>query len=237
MTIPSVRAAVLALADEGNAAFIAKLIPGLPLERVVGARNPGLRALAKELRRDRPDEAEAFLTDLPHGLHDENMLHAFLLGLERDPARSFRLVEAFLPFVDNWAVCDGLNPGGFARSLTRLEDEVERWLGSDALYTRRFGVCMLMQHFIGERFDVRFPALVGALDSSEYYIRMVQGWYFAEALARQPEAALPWFVEDRLAPDVRRKAIQKAIESYRIPDETKALLREVRATIPRARRR
>lgn len=235
MTIASIRADLLALADEGNARFAASLIPGLNPERILGCRNPALRSLAKELHRSRPEEAESFLDDLPHELHDEDMLHAFLLGLERDPDEAFRRIEEFLPRVSNWAVCDGLNPVGLKKALGRLEAECERWISSGATYTRRFGICMHMQHFLGERFRPEFLALIGEVDSNEYYVRMGQGWYFATALAKQPEATLPWLMEDRLPTPVRRRAIQKSIESHRIPAETKALLKSVRVGLPRGR--
>lgn len=235
MTIASIRADLLALADEGNARFAASLIPGLNPERILGCRNPALRSLAKELHRSRPEEAESFLDDLPHELHDEDMLHAFLLGLERDPDEAFRRIEEFLPYIADWAVCDGLNPVGLKKAPERLEVGCERWISSGATYMRRFGICMHMQHFLGERFRPDFLALIGRIDSDEYYVLMGQGWYFATALAKQPEATLPWLVEDRLPTPVRRRAIQKSIESHRIPAETKALLKSVRAGLPRGR--
>lgn len=236
MTLAPIRSQILALADEGNAAFVARLIPGLDPSVTVGARNPALRRLATSLRRSRPDEAREFLAELPHGLHEENMLHAFLLGLEKEPEAAFEGVEAFLPFVTNWAVCDALAPAGFARDRQRLEGEAARWIASEAVYTTRFGVCMHMRHFLGERFRPEFCALVGGIDAEEYYLRMVVAWYFAEALVKQSEAALPWFLEDRLPLPVRRMAIRKALESLRIPAATKARLREVRDGLPRAGR-
>lgn len=235
MTHEPIRRRLLALADEKNAAFAASLIPGLAPERILGCRNPALRALAKDLRLKEPEAVEDFLAELPHELHDEDMLHAFLLGLEPDPNSAFVQVESFLPHIANWAVCDGLSPRGFAKDLPRLESETERWLASEHTYTRRFGICMHMAHFLGERFRPEFLALIGGIESNEYYVQMAQGWYFATALAKQPEAALPWLVEDRLALPVRRKAIRKSIESFRVSEGTKALLRDVRAGIPRTR--
>lgn len=233
MTAELIRRRVLALADEGNARFAASLIPGLEPTRILGCRNPALRALAKELRKTEPEAVEAFLAELPHELHDEDMLHAFLLGLETKPDLALAKTQSFLPHVKNWAVCDALSPKGFTKDLGRLEFEAKRWLASEHTYTRRFGICMHMTHFLGEAFRPEFLALIGSLDSEEYYVHMAQGWYFATALAKQPEAALPWLVEDRLPTPVRRKAIQKSIESFRVPDETKTVLRRVRESLPR----
>ncbi|MBJ2329452.1 DNA alkylation repair protein [Schaalia cardiffensis] len=233
MTAELIRRRLLALADEGNARFAASLIPGLEPTRILGCRNPALRALAKELCKTEPEAVEVFLAKLPHELHDEDMLHAFLLGLETKPDLALAKTQSFLPHVKNWAVCDALSPKGFTKDLGRLELEAKRWLASEHTYTCRFGICMHMTHFLGETFRPEFLALIGSLDSEEYYVHMAQGWYFATALAKQPEAALPWLVEDRLPTPVRRKAIQKSIESFRVPDETKTVLRRVRESLPR----
>lgn len=239
MTIASIRSSLLALGDEKNAAFVAHLIPGLDPRVAIGVRTPELRALARQLLREHPEDARAFLADLPHELHEENMLHSFLLGQEQEADAAFDCVRTFLPYVTNWAVCDSLAPAGFAHDLDRLEREAEQWItarGPHTLYTRRFGVCMHMRHFLSERFRPEFLNLVASIDTGEYYLRMVVGWYFAEALARQPHAALMWLTQDRLELSLRRTAIRKAIESRKIPEETKALLRKVRDDLPRTER-
>lgn len=225
------------LADADHAHFLASHIPHLDASTIIGARNPAMRKLARSLWKEDREAVERFLEDLPHDLFEENMLHAFFLDHVRDIKESFDLVERFLPFVDNWAVCDALNPGGFSTDLARVEQRATEWIASEHTYTRRFGVCMHIQHFLNDAFQPEFLTLVGGISSQEYYIHMVQGWYFATALALQPEATLPWLLEDRLSAPVRRKAIQKSIESFRVDEGTKDLLRAARAQIPRSPRK
>ncbi|QWW19588.1 DNA alkylation repair protein [Schaalia sp. 19OD2882] len=226
------------LADADNAAFLARLVPTIDPARIKGARNPALREIAKRAWRDRREEALAFLDALPHATLDEDLLHSFLIAQERDLDTVYMRIDAFLPYVDNWASCDSLSPKALAKDPERLEVSIRRWIGPDsAVYTRRFAVCMLMEHFLREHFRPEFHALVAGIESDEYYLHMVQGWYFATALAHQPEETLPWLVEGRLPPAARRKAIQKSLESLRIPDTTKDLLRQVRAGLPRQFRR
>ena len=217
---------LFALRDEKNAAFVAKLIPNIPPETILGVRTPQLRKLAKELYR--AGEAKAFLPQVPHTYLEENSLHAFFLEQIRDFEACMEAVEAFLPWVDNWATCDSLNPPVFQKHRPELLERVRLWLNSGETYKIRFGVKMLMSHFLEEEFREEYLRLVSVIQSKEYYVNMMRAWYFATALAKQWEATLPLLQERRLDPWTHRKTIQKAVESYRITDEQKTLLRSLR---------
>ena len=212
--------------DEEYARMQAKIIPTVPADRIIGVRTPALRAFAKELYRD--PGAEEFLAGVPHRYFDEDQLHAFVISQEKDFDRCLAEVDAFLPFIDNWATCDQLSPKAFKKEPERLLPSVYRWIGSDHPYTVRFAVGMLMQHFLGERFDVKYAELAAGIRSGEYYVNMMIAWYFATALAKQYEAVLPYLKEKRLDDWVRRKAIQKSVESFRITAEQKAYLRTLK---------
>ena len=226
MLTQTLRAALFALEDPDYAAFQRKLLPTLPPETVIGVRTPALRALARQYAKH--PELDGFLNSLPHAYFDENQLHAFLLMEERDFARCMAGVERFLPRVDNWATCDQLSPRCFSRHKPELLTHVRCWLASGETYTVRFGVGMLLAHFLDGDFDPRFPAEVAAIRSDEYYVNMMVAWYFAAALAKQYEAALPWIEGRRLDPWTHNKAIQKALESRRVPQDRKALLRDLK---------
>ena len=217
---------LFALRDEKNAAFMAKLIPNIPPETILGVRTPALRKLAKELYR--AGEAEAFLIQLPHTYLEENGLHAFFLEQIRDFEACMEAVEAFLPYVANWATWKGMNPPVFQKHKDALLERVRVWLDSGETYKIRFGVKMLMSHFLEEDFREEYLELVSVIQSQEYYVNMMRAWYFATALAKQWEATLPLLTERRLDPWTHRKTIQKAVESYRITDEQKTLLRALR---------
>ena len=219
---------LLALRDEKNAAFLARLIPNLPPETVLGARTPELRSLARELRGT--EEAARFLETLPHGYLEENQLHAFLIAEIRDYARCLREVERFLPFVDNWATCDGLRPKVFRKHRAELIEQVKRWIASGETYTVRFGLGMLMTHYLDADFRPEYLDWAASVRSEEYYVRMMVAWYFATALAKQYEAALPVIEQRRLDPWTHNKTIQKAAESFRVPEEHKTVLQTLRVS-------
>ena len=214
------------LQDKKYAAFQAKLIPTIPEDKIIGVRTPELRAFAKELSAD--EGKDAFLAALPHQYFEEDQLHAFVISLDKDFDKCVAEVEAFLPFVDNWATCDQLSPKAFKKTPEKLLPHIETWLKSDKVYTVRFGIGMLMQHFLDGRFEPKYADMVAAVKSDEYYINMMIAWYFATALAKQYDAILPYLKGKRLAPWTHNKAIQKSVESYRITDEQKAYLKTLK---------
>ena len=231
------------LADPEFRSFHIKLIPTVKPERVLGVRTPAVRALAKEIMRE-PDNCRAFLDDLPHGFYDEDQLHAVIISGMRDVCQAMTELEKFLPYVDNWATCDILSPSCFKKDPKTLRDFCYDTLvpyrssdvAPDMVYTVRFAVNMLMKFFLGDRLERWMPDTVASLVCTEdnerfpradYYLDMGAAWYFATALAYNHDDILPYLSErGRLRDTVRRMAVRKSIESYRIDDKTKAYLRE-----------
>ena len=217
---------ILALQDLEYRDFQSKLIPNIPSERIIGVRTPALRALAKELHGR--EDVEGFLSALPHHYFEENQLHAFLISLERDYDKTVERLDTFLPYVDNWATCDQTSPKVFRKHRAELLAAIDRWLVSEHPYTVRFGVGMLMQHYLDEDFREEHLARVAALRSGEYYVNMMIAWYFATALTKRYNEALSYIEQRRLDPWTHNKAIQKAVESNRVPDTAKEYLRTLK---------
>ena len=212
--------------DKDYAAMQAKIIPTVSVDRIIGVRTPALRAFAKRLYKD--SDADRFLSALPHQFFDEDQLHAFVISLEKDFDRGVESVEAFLPFIDNWATCDQLSPKAFKKVPEKLLPYIGEWIKSDRVYTVRFAIGMLMQHFLDERFDTKYSDMVAEVKSGEYYINMMIAWYFSTALAKQYDLVLKYLEEKRLDDWTHNKAIQKSVESYRITDEQKDYLKTLK---------
>lgn len=213
---------LFALQDEPFGTLQARTLPGIPREVIIGVRTPTLRALAKELYR--AGAFQAFLEELPHRYFEEDQLHAFLLSEMRTAEELMPALEAFLPYVNNWATCDQLRPKLFRKHPELLEERIPVWLRSGQTYVIRFGLGMRMTHFLGERFRAAYLEEAAAVQSDAYYVNMMQAWFFAEALIMQYDAALPFLRENRLAPWTHNKTIQKARESFRIAPAQKAYL-------------
>lgn len=217
---------LFALQDTEYQTFQSKLMPAIPSETVIGVRTPLLRKLAKELAGT--PQAEEFLHSLPHRYYEENNLHAFLIEQIRDYDTVLAETETFLPYIDNWATCDCFCPKVFAKHKAELLASIRRWLNSGKLYPVRYAMGMLMRYYLDEGFRPEYLAWVAGVHSEEYYLNMMRAWYFATALAKQPDAALPWLTERRLDVWTHNKTIQKAVESCRISPEMKQQLRELR---------
>ena len=219
---------LFALQDAGYRDFHAALIPTVDKALVIGVRMPALRALARELKGT--EQAAAFMAALPHQYYEESNLHAALIGHIRDFDACLAALERFLPYVDNWATCDMMNPRALAKDKAALLERIRLGLQSGHTYTVRFGMEMLMNHFLEEDFREEYPALVASVRSEEYYVRMMQDWYFATALAKQYEAAVTYLEQRRLGAWVHNKTIQKARESFRVSQEQKEYLKSLKVS-------
>ena len=217
---------LFALRDEKYREFQRSLIPGLSKEKIIGIRMPAMRKLAKEFVKE--PEAAVFLKQLPHTYYDENILHALLIAEIKDYDACMEAVEAFLPYIDNWAVCDGLSPKAFGKHKAELLEKIRLWIPSEHIYTCRFGIGMLMRWFLDEDFQPGYLELPAAVRSEEYYVNMMTAWFFATALAKQWDATISYLEQNRLDPWTHNKTIQKARESYRITTEQKEYLKRLK---------
>ena len=222
----TVQARLFELQDLKYRDFSSKLMPTVDPETVIGVRTPELRKFAKAFVKT-PEAAE-FLQILPHKYYEENNLHGFLIENMRDYDQVVAALDAFLPYVDNWATCDLMRPKVFQKHLPELREQIPIWMVSTHTYTIRFGIEMLMTFYLDEQFQPEYLDWVAAVRSGEYYVNMMVAWYFATALAKQYDATLPYIQQQRLEPWTHNKAIQKSIESYRITDEQKSYLRNLK---------
>ena len=218
---------LLTLKNEKYKDFQSKLIPAIDKNTVIGVRVPELRKIAKELLKS--GEYRDFISKLPHRYYEENLLHSLILCGISDFYECLRCTENFLPFIDNWAVCDSLRPKCFKKHKCELYEHIKVYLRSSHAYTVRFGIEMLMVHFLDENFEGDFLKTVSEIKSEDYYVNMMISWYFTTALAKQYESTLPYIEEKRLSSFVHKKTIQKACESFCISKERKQYLKSFKA--------
>lgn len=207
-------------------AFQSKLIPTVNPETIIGVRTPELRKIAKEF--SKTPESEIFMQTLPHRYFEENNVHGFLISAMKDYSSVIKSLNSFLPYIDNWAACDLLSPKIFGRHRKELYTEIQKWIKSSHTYTVRFAIGMLMSFYLGENYEDIYSQLVSSVKSEEYYINMMIAWYFATALAKNWDEAVPYLQEKKLSKWTHNKTIQKAVESFRITPEQKAYLRTLK---------
>ncbi len=222
----SIKEQLFSMQDLTYKQFNSKLLPTVAPDTVIGVRTPELRKMAKVLYGS--DDAVAFLQVLPHQYYEENNLHGMLIEKIKDYDTCITEINRFLPYVDNWGTCDLMSPKVLKKHLPELLEQIKIWMSSEHTYTVRFGIEMLMRYYLNEHFKPEYLEMVAKVRSGEYYINMMIAWYFATALAKQYEAALPYIEGQKLDVWTHNKAIQKAVESYRITDEQKQYLKTLK---------
>ena len=208
--------------------FHAKLMPTINPKSIIGVRTPVIRTLAKDLFKNNSELVNNFFLELPHKYYEENNLHAFLIEQIKDFSECVLQTQKFLPFIDNWATCDSFKPKTFKKNLPQLLELSKNWIKSRHTYTCRFGMGCFMNYFLDDQFSQAFFDLILSIKNNDYYIKMMKAWYFATALAKQYDSALKILQSNRLDQWTHNKTIQKAIESYRISEEKKEVLRELK---------
>lgn len=217
---------LLELRDEKYGLFQSRIIPNIDKESIIGVRIPLIKALAKEFFSD--PAKEEFFNELPHKYYEENQLHIMLVCMEKDFDRCIGELDRFLPYADNWAVTDQSSPKCFSKHHGELIPIITGWLNSDHVYTARYAINIFMREFLDRDFDIRFAKLISKKQGEDYYLKMIIAWYFATALAKQYDAVIPFIEQQKLDTWIHNKAIQKAVESYRVTDEHKAYLKTLK---------
>ena len=213
---------LLTLKDDKNAVFVAKLIPNIEPKTILWTKIPVWRNLAKEFKNS--PEKENFLKIIPHKFFEENLLHVIFLELEKDFDKAVLELEKFLPFIDNWSVCDTSSPKIFKKYPNETLQKIKIWIKSEKVYTIRYAIWLLLSNFLDENFSADLLELVAEVKNDDYYVQMMQAWFFATALAKQYDATISILESKKLEPFVQNKTIQKARESQRISSETKKYL-------------
>ncbi len=227
MTQTKIQKQLFELQDISYKEFQSALVPNISKDMVIGVRIPHLRKLAKEISKQA--SYNEFMQSLPHTYHEENHLHTFLIEEIKDCKECLNVLDNFLPYIDNWAVCDSCSPKALKKDLNLLFAYIEKWIKSPKEYVCRFGILSLMRYFLEDKtFKEEYLEMVSQIKSEYYYVKMMQAWFFATALSKQYEASIEVLEQKKLTIWVHNKSIQKAIESKRISFEQKKKLKQLR---------
>lgn len=222
----SVYEKLLSYQDEKYREFQSKLVPNIDKKTIIGVRTPQIRSIVKEIFGTK--EATIFLQTLPHQYYEENLIHFFLISKIKDFNECIKEVEKFLPYINCWPVCDQATPLVFKKNHDKLLPFIKKWINSNHVYTARFGIRALMNEFLNDDFKEEYLSWVSSKSGDDYYLKMMVAWFFATALAKQYDSTIKYIENRYLDPWIHKKAIQKAIESYRVSDEHKEYLKKFR---------
>lgn len=214
--------------DEKYGDFVSKLVPTLPREKFIGVRSPEYKKIIKEINDSCPEEIDSFMQSLPHQFNEENILHVCFINQIKDYDEAVLKLEYFLPYADNWAVTDGIGPKCFNKNLDKLIEKIKIWINDEKPYTKRVAMLFIKKYYLKETFNPEYLKWAASIRSQEYYVNMMIAWLFADALVYQWDYAVEFIKDCKMDSWTHNKAIQKAIESFRISDEQKKYLRELK---------
>ena len=195
-------------------------------KKIIGVRTKELRNLAKKMIKD--NTYQSFLKELPHEYFEEDQLHGFILSEIKDYEECLKKLNEFLPYINNWATCDQTSPKIFKKNRDKLILEIKKWIKSNETYTIRFGIKMMMEHYLEDEFKEEYLTMISKIKSEEYYVNMMIAWFFATSLHKQYQKTIPYIEKNKLNYWTHNKTIQKAIESYRITKEQKEYLKSLK---------
>jgi len=221
-----IRNKLLEMKDIKYKDFASKLIPNVEEDTIIGIRIPNIRKLAKELFNTK--ESKLFMNNLPHKYLEEYILHGVFISMKKDIDEVINDLRIFLPYVNNWSVCDTLSPKILKKDKEKTLDFLKECLSSNNTYQIRFGIVSLLQFYLDDNFSEEINNLVLNIKSEEYYINMAIAWYFSFALIKQYDKTIYIFENKLLDKWVHNKSLQKAIESYRIKIEIKEYLKSLK---------
>ena len=217
------------LADEKYRQFHSKLCPGT--ENILGIRIPVLRNYAKELVKQYP--VKKLLEKIGNEYYEEVMLQGMVIGLAKEDLNTILTwIEQFIPQIDNWAVCDTFCAGLkiTKKYPSHIWEFIQKYLKSQKEFEIRFAVVMMLDYYITEEYIERDIALLNQIKSDKYYVRMAVAWALSYCFIKFYDRTLVYFQSKTCNLDnfTYNKAIQKALESYRITPEQKDILRKMK---------
>lgn len=216
---------LLSQADAKYRAFTLPLLPTVDEKTFIGVRLPIIKKYVKDID---GKELKEFLDSLPHQYHEENILYAFILSNMKDYDEFIKYIDAFLPYVSNWSVCDTICNRHLYKHLDKLINEIYSWLKSKEIYRVRYAVKCLMNYYLGDEFKEEHLRKVEEVKLDDYYVKMMIAWYLATGLAKNYDQFIKAIEEHRFDTFTHNKAIQKAVESYRVSDEHKTYLKTLK---------
>lgn len=216
------------LADEKYREFQKGLCPGT--ENILGIRVPVLRDYAKKLSKEY--EIRELLNHIDNEYYEEIMLQGMLIGLEKDKEIHNILtdIERFVPKIDNWGVCDVFCAGLkiTKKHVKEMWEFLQKYVTSDKEFEIRFGVVMILDYYITEEYLEKNFAIFDHIKSDKYYVQMAVSWAISICLIKFYDKTIEYLKHAKIDKFTYNKALQKAIESYRISDEQKAELRKMK---------
>ena len=213
---------LIKLVDDKYKEFHSNLCPGT--NNILGVRVPVLRDYAKKISRN--NNLEELLKIIDNEYYEEIMLQGMLIGLEKNISfkKLERYINTFVPKIDNWAICDNFCAGLKITKKYKKEmyELIKKYLKANNEFEIRFAVVMLLDYYVEEKYLKENFEMFNKIKSDKYYVKMAVAWAISICLIKYYDETFEYLKNNKsLDTWTYNKAIQKAIESYRITNECK----------------
>ena len=209
--------------------FVAKLIPNINKDTILGIKTNDINNLAKYIYKNDKENMFLFLEKLPHYYLEENLLHIKLLSLFDDYQILIKYIDNFLPYIDNWMVCDSLIPKIFNKNKNKLFFEIDKWIKLNQTYSIRYALIVALKFLLNNNiFDEKIISLFLTIKNNDYYVKMAIAWFFSEAIIKQYSVSIKYLENKIFDKWIQNKIISKCCDSKRLTDNTKRYLKSLR---------
>ena len=214
------------LQDVDYRTFQKRIIP-TELE-MIGVRAPLLKKMAGEIAKG---DVASYFQMITYQYYEEFLLQGIVIGkYKADFLTTCALLRDFIPKVENWAVCDMTCSS--LKSFQKVKNQAEGFAFAVSLlkeenpWTKRFGLVLLLDYFINDMYIEEVIIHSVNIACSDYYVQMANGWLLSIAFIKFPKQTAPHLRYGKIDEKIRQIALQKILDSKRVPLQTKERIRE-----------
>lgn len=212
------------LKDEKYKQFHSRLLKNENIE-VIGIRTPELKKIAKEISKN---DYKTFIKENTHQTYEECLLHGLILGyIKVNEKELLKLIDDFIPYIDNWAVND-LTVSNLKAFKTIDLMVINKYINSTNPWEIRFGLTLLLTYYITKENLINIFKICNTITNEHYYVKMANAWLISMCYIKYPKETFKYLKTCKLDKFTKNKAISKICDSYRVDKKQKEEIKKLR---------
>lgn len=194
----------------------------------LGISYPKLRLISKEILKN---DWEEFLISNDFSIYELEILQTYVIGSIKKLDQAIFYFDKMVYHAKEWSVVDSLCQKFVIAKKHPHEvlELLENYSKVNDEYVQRVVSVMLLSHYNNDEYINYSIELLKTLNHPGYFNKMGISWALATFMIKYPDKVLTYIKSNECDVWIRNKTIQKAIESYRISEDLKLNLREMRS--------
>lgn len=190
--------------------------------KLLAISSPKLREISKVIYKG---NYLSFLDLMPVKYYECTIIEAYIISKIKDFKVQKKYILKLAKYIDNWSTVDTLKYHIKNNELNYLDFSFTLLKHKKPFY-RRIGVRIL---FSFTNSPVYFNKVFELMDSlyaeNDYYVNMANAWLLCEMFIKNRDETLNYLKHHKLNKFTINKGISKCIDSYRVTDDDKRLLK------------